>query len=62
MDLYPYTYLLGIRYPMDTRYPPVHYNFSNHHKTTILSYFKIIIIPAASNDNFNTKQHVIDKD
>jgi hypothetical protein len=24
--LYPYPYLLGIRYPTDTRYPPAHYN------------------------------------
>jgi hypothetical protein len=61
MDMYPYPYPPGIRYPMDTRYPPAHYNFSIHHQTTILSHFKIIIILAVSNDNFSTKQHVMDK-
>jgi hypothetical protein len=44
-----------------TRYPPAHYNFSIQLQTTILSHFKIIIIPATSNDNFSTKQHVMDK-
>jgi hypothetical protein len=61
MDLYPYLYSLGIRYLMDTRYPPTHYNFSIQHQTTILSYFKIIIISAASNNNFSTKQFGMDK-
>jgi hypothetical protein len=61
IDLYLYTYSPGIRYPVDTRYPPDHYNFSIQHQTTILSYFKIIIIQAASNDNFSTKQYVMDK-
>jgi hypothetical protein len=28
MDLYPYSYPLGIHYPVDTRYPPAYYNFS----------------------------------
>jgi hypothetical protein len=49
MDLYPYPY------------SPAHYNFSIQHQTTILLHFKIIIILAASNDNFTTKQHVMDK-
>jgi hypothetical protein len=61
MDLYPYPYPLGIRYPVDTRYPPAHYNFSIKHQTTILLHFKIIIIPITLNDNFSTKQHVMDK-
>jgi hypothetical protein len=38
MDIYPYP--SGIRYPVDTRNPPAHYNFSIQHQTTILSYFK----------------------
>jgi hypothetical protein len=41
--------------------PPAHYNFSIKHQTTILLYFKIIIILIALNDNFSTKQHVMDK-
>jgi hypothetical protein len=61
MDLYPYPYPPGIRYPVDTRYPPAYYNFSIKHQTTILLHFKIIIIPIALNDNFSTKQHVMDK-
>jgi hypothetical protein len=61
MGLYPYPYPPGIRYPVDTRYPPTHYNFSIQHQTTILSYFEIIIITVASNDNFSIKQHVMDK-
>jgi hypothetical protein len=40
MDLYPYPYLSGIRYPANTRYPSAHYNFSIQHQTTILSNFK----------------------
>jgi hypothetical protein len=51
MDMYPYLYTSGIRYPVDTRYPPAHYNFSIEHQITILLYFKIIIIPIALNDN-----------
>jgi hypothetical protein len=58
MDLYPYPYQSGIRYPVDTR---AHYNFSIKHQTIILLHFKIIIIPIALNDNFSTKQHVMDK-
>ena len=61
MDLYPYPYPSGIRYPADTRYPPAHYNFSIQQQTIILSHFKIIIAPEASNDNFSTKQYVMDK-
>jgi hypothetical protein len=61
MDLYPYPYPSGIRYRVDTRYPAVHYNFSIQHQTTILPHFKKIIIPSTSNDNFSTKQHVLDK-
>jgi hypothetical protein len=61
MDLYPYPYPPGIRYPVDTHYPPAHYNFSIKHQTTILLHFKIIIILIALNDNFSTKQHVMDK-
>jgi hypothetical protein len=61
MDLYPYPYPPGIRYPVDTRYPPAYYNFSIKHQTTILLHFKIIIIPIALNDNFSTKQPVVDK-
>jgi hypothetical protein len=61
MDLYPYPYPSGIRYPVDIRYPPAHYNFNIKHQTTILLHFKIIIIPITLNDNFSTKQHVMDK-
>jgi hypothetical protein len=61
MDLYPYPYPPGIRYLVDTRYPPAHYNFSIKHQTTNLLHFKIIIIPIALNDNFSTKLHVMDK-
>jgi hypothetical protein len=61
LNSYPYPYPPDIRYPMDIRYPLTHYNFSIQHQTTILSHFKIIIIPAASNDNFTTKQYVMDK-
>jgi hypothetical protein len=46
---------------VDTRYPPAHYNFSIEHQTTIFLHFKIIIIPIALNDDFSTKQHVMDK-
>jgi hypothetical protein len=61
MDLYPYPYPPGIRYIVDTRYPPAHYNFSIKHQTTKLLNFKTIIIPIALNDNFSIKQHVMDK-
>jgi hypothetical protein len=61
MDLYLYSYPSGIRYPVDICYPPVHYNFSIKHQTTILLYFKIIIISITLNDNFSIKQHVMDK-
>jgi hypothetical protein len=61
MDVYPYPYPPGIRYPVDTRYPPTHYNFSIKHQTTFLLHFKIIIILIALNDNFSTKQDVMDK-
>jgi hypothetical protein len=61
MDPYPYSYPPGIRYPVDTRYPAAHYNFSIKHQTTSLLHFKIITIPIALNDNFSTKQHVMDK-
>jgi hypothetical protein len=61
MDLYPYPYPPSIRYLVDIPYPPAHYNFSIKHQTTILLHFKIIIIPIALNDNFITKQHVMDK-
>jgi hypothetical protein len=61
MDLYPYPYPPGIYYPVDTRYRPTDYNFNIQHQTTIVSHFEIIIIPAALNDNFSTKQYVMDK-
>jgi hypothetical protein len=50
-------------YPLSSGYPlpAAHYNFSIKHQTTILLHFKIIIIPIALNDNFSTKQHVMDK-
>jgi hypothetical protein len=51
MDMYPYPYPPGIRYPVDTRYPPAHYKFSNKQQKTISSHFEIIIILVASNDN-----------
>jgi hypothetical protein len=54
MDLYPYPYPSGIRYPVDIRYLLVHYNFNIQHQKPISSHFKIIIIPVASNDNFST--------
>jgi hypothetical protein len=59
--MYPYPYPPGIRYPVDTRYLSAHYNFSIKYQTTILLHFKIIIIPIALNDNFITKQHVMNK-
>jgi hypothetical protein len=61
MDLYPYPYPLGIRYPVNTCYPPAHYNFNIKHQTTNLLHFKIIIIPIALNENLSTKQYVMDK-
>jgi hypothetical protein len=53
MDLYPYPYPSGICYLADTRYPPAHYNFSIQHQQQFYHISKTIIIPAASNDNFN---------
>jgi hypothetical protein len=40
MDLYPYTYSLGIRYPADINYPSAYYNNSIQYQTTILLHFK----------------------
>jgi hypothetical protein len=61
MDLYPYPYPSGIRYPADTRYPPAHYNFSINIKQQFYHFSKIIIIPSSLNDNFSTNQHAVDK-
>jgi hypothetical protein len=61
MDLYPYPYPPSIRYSVDIRYPPAHYNFSIKHQIKILLYFKIIIIPIALNDNLSTKQHIMEQ-
>jgi hypothetical protein len=61
MDLYPYSYPPGICYSTNIHYPPTHYNISIQHQTTILSQFNNLIIPTSSNNNFNTKQHVMDR-
>jgi hypothetical protein len=42
-------------------YQDTHYNFSIQHQTIILSHFKNNYHSAASNDNFSTKQHAMDK-
>jgi hypothetical protein len=53
IDLYPYPYLGGIHYLMDIRYHPpttqFQYSVPNNNS----------IILAASNDNFSTKQQVV---
>jgi hypothetical protein len=46
MDLYPYPYPSGIRYPADTRYPLAHYNFSIQHQQQFYHISKTVIILA----------------